>query len=156
MSKPSSAILLIPEEKTIGDVTYKVTPLVATKGRKVFLRLLKAVSPAISSFGGFNSENIDSVLGAIGAALRQMDVSEEDFEYFIQTFTSTTRLVMPDGREPKLEDVFDTHFAQSYGTMFKWLYFCLEVNFGSIPKELGIEIKKNAPKEAPKAPEATP
>lgn len=118
--------------KTIAEVEYEVRQLDALKGRKVFIRLAKMLAPLL------NAKGDGDMFARLGAALASVD--EADFEYLCETFAPTTSMLTVDEqgrtRRPELSKVFAIHFAGQYDAMLEWLYFCLEVNFGSFIERL--------------------
>lgn len=112
-----------PVTKKIGKTTYRVTPLGAKQGCKVFTRLanllgsgLKGAGPGMDRFAAF------------GTALESL--KDSDFEYFCDAFAPVTEFNTGDQRWPHLSDFFDDHFAGNYLEMLEWLEFAVEVNFG--------------------------
>lgn len=112
------------EERKIGDSTYKVSQLGAIKGRSVMLRLTKCLGPALVGLA-----SRETLKASIPDLLANMDIEEEDLTYFCDSFAEKTFVVTPDGKMPRLDNVFDLHFAGRYMEMIQWLGFCLEVNY---------------------------
>lgn len=120
--------MLETKNKQIGANEYQVTQLGAIQGRKVLARLARVIGPAIAEVG----------TGGVTAALAKAaeGLTDADVDYFCETFAPMTHVRMPDGKTPKLSQIFDFHFAANYLELTKWLGFCLEVNFGSFFDEL--------------------
>ena len=113
------------QKKTIGGTEYTVTTLGGVEGRKVYLRLVKALGPALRA---------DAVGAMLANAIEALP--EEVFDSLCATFAERTTVLLPDGRTPSLARVFDVHFSGQYRAMTEWLYFCVEVNFGDFLGEL--------------------
>lgn len=134
-----------PKSKEIGGATYVVTPMVATKGRKVFARLIKIAGPVLGKIAEAPPEGRQAaLLAAIGA-----HVSEDDFEYFCDVFAPTTTV---DGAD--LSKAFAVHFMGKYADMVEWVAFAVEVNFGDF--FLALARKSPAPNPAKDGPGASP
>jgi len=105
--------------KTIDGFTYEITQLGALKGSQVFVRVLKMIGPAFAT-----KKDVD-----FGKLLS--GVNEEDLLYLINSFTPMTNVP---GVGP-LERNFDIHFVGRYMAMMKWLFACLEANYGDFLKD---------------------
>lgn len=118
---------LAPKTQTIGAYTYTVFPLTAIPGRRAFVRLAKALGPAL---GVAATVKEGDETGMVNAFARLMGaLSEDDVDYFCDLFAQSTTVRMGKD-EPKLFDIFDIHFAGRYMEMFRWLAFCVGVNYG--------------------------
>ena len=132
------------KEKTIGDYTYRVSQLPASKARKLLMRLFKVAGPSL----GKVLESLESKDGKIelqggpdvdlakisdALALLATNVFEEDFEYVVETLLRDNRIeYMPDGKFIPLNmELADLHFAGKIDQLFKLIGFALEVNFSS-------------------------
>lgn len=130
--------MLQTESKAIGDHTYLVTQLGAGEGRKMFVRLTRALAPVFgalledagSTKGGFKLG--DMSLESLSRTLHELAqrLTEDDLEYVCRTFGAKTMVQVGEGKEIQLTlDKQELHFAGRYGHMFQWLAFCLEVNY---------------------------
>jgi len=120
--------------KSIGGKNYEVYELGAKKGRQVLTRLLRHLGPAVGAMGDTKGDAEAKTLAGLGKLVESL--TEADVDYFCDTFAAVTSVEM-EGRMPLLSDVFDLHFKADYLNMFKWLAFCLQVNFGSFLAGLG-------------------
>jgi hypothetical protein len=118
--------MLETRSKSIDGFEYRVTQLGAKQGRVVFTRLAKVLGQAMA--------DKDNPIAALASSLDPGDV-----DYLCDTFAPVTTVNIQ-GKEPRLSDIFDMHFAGKYGPLLKWLGFCMEVNFGSFLDEMGINI----------------
>lgn len=123
---------LQPQDKTIGGSTYRVTPLVATQGRAVFVRLAKMLGSAAA--GGGEKGNLYESLARV-----LENLNETDLAFISDAFARQTQLQMERGWV-QLSDAFDLHFAQRYLEMFQWLAFCLEVNYSGFFRGIGADV----------------
>ena len=114
------------ETKKIGGCEYKVTQLGAVKGRGAFLRLVKCLGPMLAGLAGKGGKVADIDVGAL---FSRLDLTEDDLTFFCDTFAEKTFVTLPDGKMPRLDKVFDEHFAGSYSYMVQWLAFAVKVNF---------------------------
>lgn len=128
------------EEKKIGEDIYVVTQLGAQKGRKVLFRLSRILGPVSAGlFTGGLSQN--SLIQAAGQWAEH--ASEEDFDYFCETFSGNTMIkqTLSNGEAITKPLNFDTHFAGKYGDMVVWLTFCIKVNFNDFLSQITSEAK---------------
>lgn len=118
------------QEKKIGDNTYRVRPMGAREGRRVLARLAQVLGGGLAGIvSAANGGGKDAVFQGLESIAKNF--TEEQIDYFCETFTPFTSVRKPDGKEPQLKDCFDDLFACNYWEMSQWLMFCLEVNFGS-------------------------
>lgn len=127
------------KEKEIDGATYAVTQFPGRKALTLKVRLLSVVGPSLLSTigavkGGTGEVEIDS-LG--GAAQKLVDnLSKEGAVNLVMELLSSTRR---DGHEitPQL---FDMEFAGKLDTVWKVVWWVLEVNYGSFFAGKGIGI----------------
>lgn len=136
------------KEKTIGDYTYRVSQLPASKARKLLIRLFRVAGPSLGkvleSLEGKDGTmqvaalkgdkgGIDVDLSKISDALALLatNVFEEDFEYVVATLLREDRVeYMPEGKWMPLNmQLADLHFAGKLDQLFKLIAFALEVNY---------------------------
>lgn len=114
-----------PEQRTIDGIAFEVTPLGYKKARQVFVRLTKTIGPALA----MGAEGADVDMAAVLGVLTDR-VSDADLEYFGEVFGSTTKYSTDGERWPFLRAADqETLFAGQLMLFFRWLAFCLEVNF---------------------------
>ena len=65
----------------------------------------------------------------LGDLFTRLTLDEEDLTYFCDAFAEKTFVVQPDGKMPRLDNVFDAHFAGHYIDLVQWLAFAVRVNF---------------------------
>jgi len=130
------------EERAIGNYTYRVTQLPSAKGLEVLAKLLEVLSgplaALIPSLLGKGVENAKATLASLAPLALSRLVEElgprikyADLKWLCETFGGRTLLVTFDGKPPKslTLEVQQHHFAGRYGSLFKYLGFCLEMNF---------------------------
>lgn len=139
--------------------TFEVRALPAKMGRRALTRLAKRLGPALSeAFAGRDLAGVEDLglldldVGALVKTLAQ-DLTEEDVEFFCDLFDDYTSAEMVPG-SGQLQPLskgsnFDLLFASRYGTMTKWLWFCLEVNFGGFFGGRGPSAGAGAPPAKP-------
>lgn len=118
--------------KVIGKYEYTVTQLPATEARHVFTMLARVFGSAAGS-----AEPIAALMA---------EIKDDNLDVLCKKFSSQTFVAINSKQSPLLADVFDEHFAGDIGGMFKWLAFCLEVNFGNFFAELGLDLAKLGPR----------
>ena len=118
-----------PTKKTIGDITFEVTPLGFKQGRKAFVRLSKALSP---SLGELTAAKDLFDAGTIAGALEKLldHISDEDLDWFAEVMGKGTRFSRDGDKWPFLNEANrEALFAGNLMLFFQWLVFCFEVNF---------------------------
>lgn len=118
-----------PQRKTIDGVTFEVTPLGFRKGRQAFTRLAKALGPALGA-----AESVTELAQGQGVnkVLERLvgEVSDDDLDWFSETFAETTRFSRDGERWPTMRSAEqDALFGGNLTLFFRWLMFCMEVNF---------------------------
>lgn len=128
----------------IDGVRYEVATLNAWDALPVFDKVAKVLVPTFNSLSSSGaaiatltkgaSVSELAVLGKLAtgaaeAAVRNMNPT--DLRYCIDAFAATTDVTQPgSSKSPKLTQVFADLFAGNLVAMWKWFYFCLQVNFG--------------------------
>jgi hypothetical protein len=141
--------MISPKSSRIGAYTYTVTPLTAIPGRRAFVRLAKAVGPALGAAAGVKEGDDAGMFAAFAGLVAHL--SEDDVDYFCDLFAANTTVKMGD-KEPSLADIFDVHFAGRYLDMFRWLAFSVATNFGDFFAGLRAKAQAQAVAEAPMTP----
>jgi hypothetical protein len=111
---------------TIDGFQYQIAQLGAKLGKKVLAHLMRVIGPAF--------EASDPV------AKFASTFTDDEFDYLCDTFVATTQFSAEDSPDKVflLKDHFDSHFANRYGAMMKWLWACVDANFGTFLGELGL------------------
>jgi len=125
-------------EKTIGGTCYRVLQLGAKDGRSMLVQLTKLLGPALanglSGLGESKATEVESAMAsALGNALHDLALRLDDREVaaILDKLALSTELVLGADHVPRLDKVFDDHFAGKYDELLQWAAFALEVNFGS-------------------------
>lgn len=132
-----------PELKEIDGVTYVVTPLGASKGIALTLRLGRVLGPTLAELTKLAGQKADTVRGRgldiLGKAAAELleRATEAELRAIYQPLAEETRVRREDGKAPKLSEVFDVHFAGRLDSFARWLAFALEVNVGPLAAMLG-------------------
>lgn len=119
--------------KLIGDCAYTVEPLGFIDGRKAFVRLGNLLAPALTALETKKPKD-DTEAGsvffnALGSLLERLN--DADLEYFQGLYAKRTTVKLPDGREPVLADILDTHFTgKRFIDYFAWLGFAIWSTYG--------------------------
>lgn len=132
------------KSKQVGGrgYTYHVTQFGAREGGRVLVRLLKMIGGAAGEAMANDTEGFDMVV--VGRMISNVaeTVSEQDFDYLVDTFMKTTSVsggTYGDRQVPLGTDgVFDLHFAGAYQELGQWLLFAIETNFGGFLGEGGL------------------
>jgi hypothetical protein len=131
--------------KHLGSYEYRISQLPVDDGIDVGVCLLKTIGPALLALvGGESLASLDRA--ALGDALTKL--SPADVKFLCKTFAEKTFVVLPDKKTPRLDHVWDTHFAGRYKTMGQWLVACVELNFPDFLDSSGAATK---PASAPTA-----
>lgn len=129
------------QETTIDGVSFRVAQLGFKKARKVFMRVSKVLGPALATLGAESQagEEIsnEAILGAISGTLAT--VSDEDLDWLADTFGETTWFSRDREKWPLLKEA-NREMLFGGGNLllfFRWIKFCLEVNFSDFLSVLG-------------------
>jgi len=126
-----------PQVREIDGYKFEVMPLGFKAARSAFVRLTKALGPALA-----RAANAAPDLESLRTSAAQMDlvsavseladrVSDDELEWFADTFGKTTRFSRTGEQWPYLTaDNREALFSGgSLLLFFRWLAFALEVNF---------------------------
>lgn len=117
--------------ETIDGLKYKVTPLGAGRGARLLVKIAKAVGPALGKQLSAGKLTLDSDIGpGLTELCERLD--PDMLDELCKEFADTTTVETSPGKWPQLKDSFDLHFSANYLAMFKWLAFCLRVNYGPL------------------------
>lgn len=112
----------------IGGDKYEIAALSAVEGRRVYLRLIKLLGPALGKIA--NGDKLpaqDKLLGAVTELLAGLD--EADLDLFCDSFGNATNLVTDPRKRITLDRAtFGEHFCGKYADMTRWLVECVKVN----------------------------
>lgn len=129
--------MLKTESRAIGNSVFHVRQLGTRVGRATLTRLLKTLGPAMGAFlegrdlAKIEGEPSGSAMAKVLAELSG-SLSDEDLDYFCRTFGEATLVETEAGRQvPLTLETQELLFAGKYDELFKWLLFCLEVNYSS-------------------------
>lgn len=132
-----------PKEVTIGEITYKITPMNPIKATKVLTRLLKVIGKPLSKLIGEGAKtapgesvldaNIDETLIGEALAMLTENLEEGKVESLIKDLLNKDYITFSEDGESytKLLNV-DAHFGQLEGGlmgMFQLLRYSLETNY---------------------------
>jgi hypothetical protein len=122
--------------KEIDGHVYQITQLGARDARKMLVRITKLLGPSAGRLtSGYFSGGLDQIASAVFELSNS--VSDEDFDYFCETFGQCTKVDMGStnpspllqGVKPLTTQTQDIWFGGSIDTLLKWIAACLEVNF---------------------------
>lgn len=148
------------ETKEIDGHTYKVLmldPLVATD---LLADIGQVLAPTLGALGGIlakekgdtlskvldgfepeDNTNIDSAVEkAVVGFFQRFDKAKQ--REFISILAKVTMVVMPDGKEPRLQDVFQIHFRGRVMSLYKWFAFALKVQYQDFFSGTSIDISR--------------
>jgi hypothetical protein len=136
------------ETKTIGENQYTVTVLPVQSGREAMIRLQRIMAGGIGAITTGSRSDIPAALAGVSERL-----TAGDLEWFCSTFGKATKVctppdeTAPNGRTLILaeSDAQTLVFAGNYLEMFKWLEFCIELNFGSLLEKIKGALASPAP-----------
>lgn len=144
----------MPMEKkaaVIGGVQYEVATLDAWSSLPVWHKIAKVLAPTMNAINvgpnaidalaqvaaGLDPEKTDmrtlAMIGKIATAaadvaIRSMD--PVDLRYCVDAFAEATTVQTSPTTAPKLKMVFADLYAGNLTAMWKWFYFCLQINYG--------------------------
>ena len=123
------------EKRTIDGITFEVTQLGFAKSRQAFVRLAKAVGPALAKIADSAPSLADMrkiAPGSLAEAVETLisNVGDSDLEWFADVFGSVTRYSVDGERWPFLRaEDREELFSGRILLFFAWLAFALEVNY---------------------------
>lgn len=127
---------------TIDGTTYDVSTLDGYSALPVFDKIAKVLAPTINALSSSGAALAAlskeagaaqiAVLGKLATsaaevAFRNMNVV--DLRYCIDQFAERTSVRRGD-KNPQLPQVFAELYAGNLTAMWKWFYFCVQLNFG--------------------------
>jgi hypothetical protein len=128
--------MLKTTETVIDGHRLRVTQLALGQSRPMFFKLTKICGPAVVSFmKALDGKKLADVAlpvmaDAIGELIKSLDY--ETFNAFVQTFARVTETFDEKNVSILLSGSIELDaFGGNYGTLLKWLAFCLEFNFAS-------------------------
>lgn len=156
--------MLKSETREIGGKEYCVTQLGAEDGQRLFFKLLKFVGPSVAALlrewrgrvdeQGKPQLDVRVLSSALSEFMSQLSYGE--FRDFVDTFMKSTALIGDAderGNKPRvnLDKMKALAFVGDYGSLVKWLGFCLEVNYSSFFADMGAMLPPNGAASAPSA-----
>lgn len=109
--------------KEIEGVTYEFALLDALTGRRLFLDLVKAFGPCVSSVESASS--LAGLFQGVGGFIQSLDVELQD--RLCDTMAKSCAIVNSEGSLEPIQ--FGKHFAGRYLAMYEWLAVSLEFNY---------------------------
>jgi hypothetical protein len=122
------------QTKDINGRRYAVLPLAAGPGLKLFTKVGRLVGPALEKVTTLGQART-AIFAAFGMVLERLD--ENDLDQIARVLAKESKVQGEKGMIP-LDGVFDEHFRGDMGSLFLWLAFALEVNFGPLWDALGL------------------
>lgn len=138
---PNPLLQYQSQTKEIGDCSYVVEPLGFISARKTFVRLSNLLGPSLERLAASSKTVTEGEAGALGAFVSLLggllkELEDSDPDALQAVFAPKTVVHLPDGKEPQLSKVIDSHFAgKRFGHYFIWLAFCIEVNYADFFSE---------------------
>ncbi len=131
-------------ERTFRGKTYKVELLNTLDGQDMLVTIAKFGGPGLDAFilGGAQIEAtpVSVMLGVASELMKGL--SKDLLREVVGTFAKCTKVVDEgdaSGNDALLSvTIKTTAFQGDYGSMVKWLAFCLEVNYASFLEDMGI------------------
>lgn len=116
-------------EFEVDGEKYRTSQLSATEGRGLFLKLVKAMAPALNQLLLTENQSLQqmSMMSAAADILQNLDASLLD--ELCDKFGDKTVHVVAENKTPKMDrGYFGLHFAARYPAMVKWLISCCQAN----------------------------
>ena len=111
----------------VEGTRFQITVLDAVTGRRLYLRLLKAVAPGLAKLAGLKDQEDESaMLGALAGAIENLD--ENLFDDLCNALSANTRMPQDNGSTISLGPVFGVYFAGKYNFLMLWLLAALNAN----------------------------
>lgn len=159
-----------PEKRTLGSYEYSVYMLPPLEAHDMLVDLGVSVLPSLGNvFAAFvgtedpeqsseakdlweaiqDASNPDQMAKAFESLAVSLAKNKGLFRDMIDKLSRQTMVRLDDDREPRLSDVFNTHFRGQLPAMYKWLAFALEVQFGNFSELVGSVTGLSARKTPP-------
>jgi len=107
---------------------YRVALLTAVEGRGIYLRLIKALGPALDAVAQVDGSK-DLMLVFAKATVAIVDHLEPSFfDELCGVFGKSSYVQRVGGEDQLKPEVFGIHFAGRYDAMSKWLIECIRAN----------------------------
>lgn len=110
------------ESKTIDGAQYIVYMLPPRTARKILVKIVQTIAPAISG-------DSDSVVRALSTVADRLN--DEDLDWIMNELAKVTKVNLGGDKAPMLSGIFDAHFKGKMGVMFSWFGFALKVQYGN-------------------------
>lgn len=155
------------KNRIIGNHKYEVRQLGTSEAEELLVRLVRVLGPVLGALledvgGGIKSPKgikslLDMDVTTVSKALHElgMRLTVEDLRHLRTVFGNASVCHQPDGKAlPMKLEYQELHWCGRISDMFKWLGFCLEVNYsdffggaGLISKAVGAvaEVKPSSP-----------
>lgn len=149
------------QKRKIGDYSYRVTPLGVGKGKALLVRLARAMGPALAAavdgIGSGGGSLAKLPAGVLAPGIRELAASlnEEDLDYAVEVLAETTE-VSSGGEWAELDKLVEFHFRGAYDELLQWLWFSLEVNYGSFRRFLSTLAALGAAQPGAAGPDTSP
>ena len=127
-----------PQELRFGGYVYTVRPLGAEKSMATFERLIKLVAPgsrgiadAVTVAKTLEALTLVGLPAALSSVLEELKVGTT--LELAKVFGPSSNVRVEDfteGPGPRVDAVLDDHFAGKLSHLYRWLCFCVEVNYG--------------------------
>ena len=127
------------QDKTFGEITARVEPLGAKKGRRLLVKLSRIVAPALGALVGSGSAvDLGPAKLERMATLLATHMHEDDVDALLTTMIPQTRFKKDESSDfvAGTEAIFDLLFAGRYMDQLRFLAFCLEVNYAGFLDEI--------------------
>lgn len=136
-----------PETREIDGYMFEVTPLGFVQGRRLFVRLSKALGPGLVALAGGAASLASLDLVTVSRDLIQ-NLDDAELEHMAETLGEVTRYWPADNPKAKPylhKDARETLFSGSILLFFRWLAFACEVQFSDFFDMLRRALAAKAP-----------
>jgi hypothetical protein len=140
---------LTTQRRTIRDCEYEVAPLGLETSLDVLFRVKAIFSPTLREVSASLATSKEDERGvemairtALAGAQKLIEVlTIDDVRYLRAKFSDTTTIHFSDGKAPRLANK-PLHFeGPRMFDLFKWIAFCIEVNYASFFTDATTEIR---------------
>lgn len=135
--------MLKSDTREIGGKRYCVTQLAAEPGQRLFFQLAKLIGPSVAALlREWQGKEVtpDTVAAALSEFVQSLTYAQ--FRDFVDTFMGSTKVLGTNDKgeetQAPLLSMKALAFAGDYGSLMKWIAFCLEVNYGSFFGDMGL------------------
>jgi len=112
----------------LADLGYLLAPVVGSLGGTLVKEKGDLLERAMDGFGDDDKTSIDTAIERAVTGFFDRFSKDKQRE-LMDLMAKQTMVIMGDGKEPRLSDMFSTHFRGRVKSMYRWFFFAIKVQF---------------------------